>query len=125
MAEDIIGIMIIVVLAFCCKLVEDSKKISFTKKNGYTKKAIKAFYECFNIHISLSLGVIGLFWNFETGTKNLFYFIILLFLGIILKGVFSTHNPDRLVFKDRDALLGLYLPNACSFASVFLYLMFK
>ena len=44
-------------------------------------------------------------------------------MGVVSKGVFSMHEPERFSLRDRDLLAGMFIPNACGIASIGMVLL--
>lgn len=109
----------ITVLTIIGKLLEDSRKIGLAPRGAGRRLAnIAGMYECFNCHLTLSLGILGLVWSTSGDFSVAIVVIILILIGITSKGVFSEHKPDRLSMKDLDARYGFYVPNACALAAL-------
>jgi hypothetical protein len=115
----LVRILIITVIAILGRLIEHAHKFDIKNKAiNIIDGNIKSFYECLNVHLSLCLGVLGLIWAYTKNINQAIVIFIFILVGLVLKGVFSEHKPDRLFYTDRDALFGLYLPNACAFSAV-------
>ena len=121
MGKEFAGIAIITALAVVGKLIEDCRKIGLAPRgSGKRLDGIGGMYECFNIHLNLSLGMLGLVWSTSLGSPPAYILFILVLVGVASKGVFSQHKPDRLNLRDLDARYGFFIPNACALASVLL-----
>lgn len=111
------GVIIITLISILGKLIEDCRKILVTSRTPNPNRNVRAFYECYNIHLGLSLGMLGFFWGVRTGGDSLICLLFIILFGIVSKGVFSGHKPVSLRLNDRDAFWGLYVPNACGIAA--------
>ncbi len=112
-------IVTITTFALVGRFIENTRKFKLkirSIKDG--KENIHSFYECLNIHLSLCLGVLGVAWTAKKQVSEVAWIFLIIFLGVASKGVFSNHKPDRLIFKDRDALWGLYIPNGLAIGTV-------
>lgn len=119
MAREFAGIAIITVLAILGRLLEDCRKIGLSPKGSRKRLTnIGGLYECFNFHLNLSLGMLGLLWTTSGESSAIITVFIFILLGVASKGVFSQHKPDRLSLKDLDARYGFFVPNACALACV-------
>jgi len=124
MPTQIIGVLVITVMSIFGKLLEDCHKFGVgCHPTERSDTNIKAYYECFNIHLSLSLGILGLVWAATANSSKLIFLFIIILGGITSKGVLSMHTPDRLTLSDKDALWGLYIPNACGIAAIIFALL--
>ena len=97
-------------------IIESARKFSLHKSATLENpNNIKIFYECLNIHLSLSLGSIGLYWEQTSTSPKLIIFALIYFLiGIAFKASLSEHQPERISIRDSDSLCGFIIPNACA-----------
>ena len=107
------------IMAFAAlgKLIEECRRL-FIGKSGFrlNTASTRFFYTCLNVHLCLSLGMLGLAWGSKL--EETWFLLLMIGAGVVSKGVFSAHRPDSLSLRDRDMLLGLYLPNGFALASV-------
>lgn len=112
MASPFFKIIILTLLTVFGKIIENANKFKNNENN------IKHLYEIYNIHLCLSLGILGLAWSANLNAELTITLTVFIFVGLASKGAFSGHNPESWNPKDKDALFGLYIPNGCGIASV-------
>lgn len=109
------GVLIITCLAIICGVIENLYKIR-PSKGTYN---LIAWYELLNFNLSLSLGLIAIFWEKEHSNPRILIVIFFLMLfGMILKITKSEHQPERISLKDKDFRWGVIFPNAFAFSSI-------
>lgn len=114
-------IILITAISFFGKLIEDCRKLGLAPKGaGKPFADLCCFYECLNIHLSLSLGMLGMVLAIDAGHVWILIMVLMTLAGVVSKGVFSGHEPDRLTWRDRDALWGIYVPNGLAIGTVFI-----
>lgn len=114
MQSNILGVFIIASFAIFGKMLEDRIRI---RSSG----TVREMYTYFNFHLSLSLGMLGLFWASKVRAQTILILIFIIIAGIVSKAVFSGNSPERLSPLDWDAFWGLCVPNSFGIASVVFY----
>ena len=75
-----IGVIVISILTIIGNIIESARKFSLHKSATLENpNNIKIFYECLNIHLSLSLGSIGLYWEQTSTSPKLIIFALIYF----------------------------------------------
>jgi hypothetical protein len=109
---EVIGAGLIASVALIGKIGEASSHIHASNAlPPEQRNTVALYYECLNIHLHLSLGMLGLAWSQDWNPSRCFPLIPLIFLGVISKGTIARPRPNSLKFFDFDAFWGLYLPN--------------
>ncbi len=110
--------LVMLCMSLCGKFIENARKMKDPRVPEHGKYVnIKILYECLNFHLHLSLGMIGLCWGSRVDPEYTIGLFALCLAGVAFKAAGSSHSPERLSFKDRDMLLGVWLPNAAGLAS--------
>ena len=117
--HEVEGVVLITAIALIGKLIEAARPLIYASDRSIESTSFtEVAYECFNFHLHLSLGMLGLLWTQNAGPESCIILILMVLAGVLAKGLFSKHKPDRLSMSDHDALRGLYIPNAFAFACV-------
>jgi hypothetical protein len=105
------------------KLVEDCRKIPLSKHSGRRLKNCHGLYEAFNVHLPVALAVFAFVLSHQVPQDYVFCLFLIVLGGVMAKGVFSHHKPERLAWRDSDARWGLIVPNGCAIAAIAVGLM--
>jgi hypothetical protein len=120
MKYEIAGALIITAIALGARFIEEMRRVKWLKNAQGTLvlEGCEVFYVCCNVHLHLSLGMLGLLWS----RHSEFLFVVPMFLfiiaGAITKGFVSAEKPEQCAWSDKVARLGMYIPNAFGLASV-------
>lgn len=113
-------ILTVAIASFLARLIEDCRKIGLTKADGRRLKNVHGLYEAFNLHVAITVALFALLLAHGDGTHYHFPVCLGLLLlgGVVSKGVFSQHKPERLGWADMDGRWGLIIPNGCAIAAI-------
>ena len=118
-AYEVWGAVLITVLALAGKFVENSCHFHAARTAVSGERNLSAvYYECYNFHLHLSLGMLGLAWSQDWNSQVCIPLMVLIVLGMAIKGVFADPRPATLSFFNGDAFRGLYLPNCLAIMCV-------
>lgn len=117
-SDAIVGSMVVAGIAILGALIENTRRISLARTHNASVRNTRVYYDCLNLHLSLTLGMLALVLGAGCSGTEVMLLVGMIFVGVVAKGVFSNHTPERLVWRDRDALIGLIIPNGMGASSV-------
>ena len=133
--EPIYKMLALLVLTLLMKMVEHANRIQpggkVTGQDGtsttYLERNLAAFYGVLNLHLSLSIGSLGIVWGSlaeEQAKGSIFFVSVALvacaLLGAISRGLFSKGSPTAIKLSDWDWLFGVVIANSFGFAALVL-----
>jgi hypothetical protein len=111
-------VIIVAIISFFARLIEDCRKIGLSKGKGHRLKNVHGLYDALNLHAAVSIASFALLLSHHADMQFPSCLVILVFAGVTSKGVFSQHKPERLAWADLDSRWGLIVPNGCAIAAL-------
>lgn len=116
---EVVGASVITVIAVLGKWIENCAHLFAARMAPQRSHGTVALhYECWNFHLHLSLGMLGLAWSQHWDATTCCPLIGFIVAGVVAKGIFADPRPGTLSFFDGNAFLGLYLPNTLALICV-------
>lgn len=119
--SPLLELSLVALLVLAGSLAENVRGLNSLRDENHDG-TISTLYNCFNLHLSISIGAAILVWNTAVQGPELvsvvLISVILIFFGALSKGIVSDLEPERLHYRDKVALFGLIIPNGFAFASM-------
>ncbi len=119
--NPILELILIAIFGLCGKLAENMRGLN-SLRDKERNDTIATLYNCFNLHLSISIGAAILVWNSAAQGPKLVSIVlistILIFSGALFRGFVSDLVPERLHYRDKVARYGLFIPNGFAIASI-------
>jgi hypothetical protein len=129
----IFKMVLLLFLTVALKVVEHANRISPGAPQpddagiapSYLVQHLAAAYGVFNLHLSLSVGSLGVIWgNLNVKSAGPAFFIVTIFIivlaiaGAVFRGIVSKGAPQTMKWSDWDWRFGVVLPNGFGFAAL-------